>query len=103
MSFGEASACGSGFPAPAEVDCWASESADRNVQMMARQAKITNGIRIPSSVITARAATFLAHVRQVLDRKVCKEIEPFRPRHCHCLSAKTTRAPVFFVMLLKVS
>ena len=51
MSFGEASACGSGFAAPAEVDCWANEAVDSQGQMMAREATITNGIRIPASVI----------------------------------------------------
>src|SRR3954452_24176157 len=76
MSSGEASAFGSGFGAPAhaplagsgfgppaELEGWASETVDRNGQMMARQAKITNGIRIPASVITAKAATFLARGR----------------------------------------
>src|SRR6476619_1720105 len=96
MSAGEASACGSGFEAPTEFDCWANEAVDRNGHMMARQAKITNGIRIPASVITAKAATLLAHGRQ-------GEIDPRRPRHLHCLSAKTTSAPVFFGMLLKGS
>src|ERR1700726_1382122 len=56
MSSGEASACGSGFAAPAEVDCWANEAVDSPDEMMAREATITNGIRIPASVSTERAA-----------------------------------------------
>ena len=43
-------------------------------------------------------------VTQVAEQcKGGKEIDPCRPRHRHCLSAKTTRAPVFFDMLLKGS
>jgi hypothetical protein len=53
MSFGEASACGSGFEAPAAVDCWANEAVDNPGQITARAATITNGIRIPASVFTA--------------------------------------------------
>src|SRR5689334_9318964 len=56
MSFGEASACGGGLAEPAGADCWASEAAGSPGQMMARQAAITNGIRIPGSALTARAA-----------------------------------------------
>src|SRR3954469_18690447 len=41
--------------------------------------------------------------RDVLTGKGGREIDPRRPRHRHCLSAKTTSAPVFFGMLLKGS
>src|SRR3954470_15247436 len=84
MSSGEASACGSGFAAPAEVDCWANEAVDSHDEMMAREATITNAIRIPASVSTERAE---------------RRVDPCRPRHRHCLSVKTTSAPVFFGML----
>jgi hypothetical protein len=53
MSFGEASACGSGFAAPAEVDCWANEAVGSPAQM-AREAATTNGIRIPGIRIHRR-------------------------------------------------
>ena len=53
MSSGEASACGSGVAAPGEVDCWANEALGSHGQMLARQATITNGIRIPASAFTA--------------------------------------------------
>src|SRR6476620_480122 len=86
MSSGEASACGSGFEAPTELDCWANEAVSSPDQRMARAATITNGIRIPTS---AFIATYRPQERQ-------GEIDPRRPRHLHCLSAKTTRAPVFF-------
>src|SRR6476659_9981293 len=70
MSSGEASACGSGFEAPTELDCWANETVSSPDQRMARAATITNGIRIPTSafiatyrpqernVLTARAAMY---------------------------------------------
>jgi hypothetical protein len=57
MSSGEASACGSGFAASAGVDCWANEVVDSAGEMTAREAIITNGIRIPASVFTATYGT----------------------------------------------
>src|SRR4029079_14905852 len=53
MSSGEASACGSGFAAPAGVDCWANVAVDSHGQAMTREATITDGIRIPASAFTA--------------------------------------------------
>src|SRR5437762_6088651 len=53
MSSGEASACGSGFSAPAGADCSANEAVDSPGPMKAREATITNSIRIPASVFTA--------------------------------------------------
>src|SRR4051812_24757171 len=50
MSFGEASACAAGFAGPVEVDCWANEAIDSHGQMMANEATITKGIRIPESI-----------------------------------------------------
>jgi hypothetical protein len=84
--------------------------------MTAREAAITNGIRIPASVFTAtrwpqerqcivaqRGNVLTAKSGNVWIGKGGKEIDPRRPRHRHCLSAKTTSAPVFFDMLLKGS
>src|SRR4051794_2224529 len=56
MSFGEASAPGSGFAVLAVLDCWASETVDSHGQIMARQAIVTINSRIPVSALTARAA-----------------------------------------------
>jgi hypothetical protein len=35
------------------VDCWANEALGSHGQMTAREATITNGIRIPASAFTA--------------------------------------------------
>src|SRR6185369_13215244 len=66
MSSGEASACGSGFEAPAELDCWANEAVGSPDQRMARAATITNGICIPPSAFTA---TYRPQERRRVDRK----------------------------------
>src|SRR6185295_8255074 len=101
MSSGEASACGSGFAASGGVDCWASEAVGSHGQMRAREATITNGIRIQASAFTA---TYRPQERRRIDRQGRQgEIDPRRPRHYHCLSAYTIMAPVFFDMLLKGS
>src|SRR4029079_10184823 len=78
MSSGEASACGSGLEAPAELDCWANEAVSSPDQRMAR-ATITNGIRIPASAFTA---TYRPQERQRIDRQGRqREIDHCRLRH----------------------
>jgi hypothetical protein len=57
MSFGDAwagelSAFGCGLADPAEIDCSATEVVDSHGQMMAREATMTNSIRIPASLLT---------------------------------------------------
>ena len=53
-SFGEASAFACGLAESGEFDCWANAAVDIHGQMMAREAKVTNGIRIPASVLADR-------------------------------------------------
>src|SRR5258708_5021943 len=68
MSFGEASAFACGLAYPAEVDSSATAGVGSQGQIMAREATITNTIRIPASVLTGKAAGS----------------DPCRQRHRHC-------------------
>jgi hypothetical protein len=58
---------------------------------MAKEATITNNIRIPASVLTGKGGK-----ERSLPPTPSSSL---LSQHCY-LSAKTTRAPVFFVMLL---